>query len=69
MSDNMEKYVCLISRGSLDGAFYRAVLALHQNEFNYARSLIEKPCNLLDSNLIAMVTESYKRKKVDMTST
>jgi serine/threonine-protein kinase mTOR len=29
--DNMDEYVCMIRRDTLDGAFYRAVLALHQD--------------------------------------
>ncbi|OQV15683.1 Target of rapamycin [Hypsibius exemplaris] len=59
--ETMEEYVCHIPRDSLDGAFYRAVLALHQDQFPYAQSLIDKARDLLDSDLTSMVGESYSR--------
>lgn len=59
--ESMEEYVCLIPRDSLDGAFYRAVLALHQDQFKYAQDLIDKGRDLLDSDLTSMVGESYSR--------
>ncbi|GAV00928.1 TOR [Ramazzottius varieornatus] len=59
--ESMEEYVCLVPRDSLDGAFYRAVLALRQDQFDYGQTLIEKARDLLDSDLTAMVGESYSR--------
>ena len=35
----MEEYTCMIQRETLDGAFYRAVFALHQNNFTRASSV------------------------------
>ena len=34
--ESMEEYSCLILRDSYDGAFYRAVLAVHQDHFGQA---------------------------------
>uniref|UniRef100_H3DQH7 PIK-related kinase FAT domain-containing protein n=1 Tax=Tetraodon nigroviridis TaxID=99883 RepID=H3DQH7_TETNG len=35
--DSMEEYTCMIPRDTHDGAFYRAVLALHQDLFSLAQ--------------------------------
>ena len=37
----MEEYSCLIPRETLDGAFYRAVLALHQEHHALAQQAIQ----------------------------
>ncbi|KAJ7306353.1 hypothetical protein JRQ81_009696, partial [Phrynocephalus forsythii] len=44
-----------------DGAFYRAVLALHQDLFSLAQQCIDKARDLLDAELTAMAGESYSR--------
>ena len=67
--ESMEEYVCLVPRDSLDGAFYRAVLALRQDQFDYGQTLIEKARDLLDSDLTAMVGESYSRAYGSMIQT
>lgn len=36
----MEEYTCMIPRDTHDGAFYRAVLALHQDLFSLAQQVI-----------------------------
>eukprot|EP00794_Sanderia_malayensis_P007416 gene7416-8236_t len=59
--NSMEEYTCMIQRETLDGAFYRAVLALHQNNFNRASSCIDSARDMLDTELTAMVGESYNR--------
>lgn len=38
--DSMEEYTCMIPRDTHDGAFYRAVLALHQDLFSLAQQVI-----------------------------
>jgi len=58
---SMEEYTCMIPRETLDGAFYRAVFALHQGNFSRASSCIESARDLLDTELTAMVGESYNR--------
>ena len=35
----MEEYTCMIPRDTHDGAFYRAVLALHQDLFSLAQQV------------------------------
>ena len=59
--DSMEEYTLMIPREKLDGAFFRAVLALHQNHFNRAQSCIDSARDMLDTELTAMVGESYNR--------
>ncbi|KAJ3072072.1 phosphatidylinositol kinase- protein kinase tor1 [Podochytrium sp. JEL0797] len=57
----MEDCVDLIKTDSPDGAFFRSVLALHENEFTEARQHIRKARELLDTELMALVGESYNR--------
>ncbi|XP_038044243.1 serine/threonine-protein kinase mTOR-like [Patiria miniata] len=59
--DSMEEYACLIPRESYDGAFYRAVLAVHQDHFGQAQQCIDKARDILDTELTAMAGESYDR--------
>ncbi|KAM4652055.1 serine/threonine-protein kinase mTOR [Discoglossus pictus] len=58
---SMEEYTCLIPRDTHDGAFYRAVLALHQDLFSLAQQCIDKARDMLDAELTAMAGESYSR--------
>ncbi|KAL7976199.1 hypothetical protein Chor_008296 [Crotalus horridus] len=51
----------MIPRDTHDGAFYRAVLALHQDLFSLAQQCIDKARDLLDAELTAMAGESYSR--------
>ncbi|XP_040292611.1 serine/threonine-protein kinase mTOR-like [Bufo bufo] len=57
--DSMEKYTCLIPRDTYDGAFYRAVLALHQDLYSLAQHCIDKARDMLDVELTAMAGEGY----------
>ncbi|ELU01654.1 hypothetical protein CAPTEDRAFT_155489 [Capitella teleta] len=59
--DTMEEYACMIPRDSYDGAFYRAVLALHMDQFQLAQQCIDKARDILDTELTAMAGESYSR--------
>ncbi|RZF43401.1 hypothetical protein LSTR_LSTR001662 [Laodelphax striatellus] len=59
--DSMETFVSCIPRDSTDGAFYRAVLAVHRNQFPSAQVLIDSARDLLDTELTAMAGESYQR--------
>ena len=59
--DSIEEYMCLISRTSYDGAFYRAVFALHSENFTVAQQCIDKARDILDTELTAMAGESYNR--------
>ncbi|XP_076064565.1 serine/threonine-protein kinase Tor isoform X2 [Oratosquilla oratoria] len=57
----MEEYTKLIQRDTQEGAFYRAVLAVNKNEYRLAQQLIDNARDLLDTELTAMVGESYQR--------
>ena len=59
--ESMQKYVSLISKDTQDGAFYRAVLAIHDEKYDVAHELIESARDLLDTELTAMAGESYQR--------
>ncbi|KAL3123620.1 hypothetical protein niasHT_002511 [Heterodera trifolii] len=57
----MEHYVDKINENNRDGAFLRAVLAVHNNDFDKAYSCINKVRDMFDSELTAMAAESYER--------
>ena len=57
----MEEYTCMIPRDTYDGAFYRAVLALHDDQYPLAQQCIDKARDILDTDLTAMAGESYNR--------
>ncbi|XP_064091213.1 serine/threonine-protein kinase mTOR-like [Macrobrachium nipponense] len=57
----MEKYTKYIPRDTQEGAFYRAVLAVHKDQYRSAQQLIDSARDLLDTELTAMVGESYQR--------
>lgn len=59
--DSMQHYVQCIPSDSQDGAFYRAVLAVHAGQFSQAQQLVEQTRDLLDTELTAMAGESYQR--------
>ncbi|KAG7166823.1 Serine/threonine-protein kinase mTOR-like [Homarus americanus] len=57
----MEDYAKFIPRDTQEGAFYRAVLAVHKDQYHVAQQLIDSARDLLDTELTAMVGESYQR--------
>lgn len=57
----MEEYVKFIPATSADGAFYRAVLALHENRPKRVSKFIAHARNLLYTDLTALFGESYHR--------
>ncbi|XP_013416422.1 serine/threonine-protein kinase mTOR-like [Lingula anatina] len=59
--DSMEEYSCMIPRDSMEGAFYRAVQALHVDQYTVAQQCIDKARDILDTELTAMAGESYNR--------
>lgn len=66
--EEMERYVSCIPKGSMDGSFYRAVLAIHNKEFPLAQQLIDTARDMLDSELTSMAGESYQRAYPAMVS-
>ncbi|XP_063386567.1 serine/threonine-protein kinase mTOR [Cydia fagiglandana] len=59
--DSMAKYVSFLPENTQDGAFYRAVLAIHDGEFDISKQFIDQARTLLDSELTAVAGESYQR--------
>nr|QHX41461.1 serine/threonine-protein kinase mTOR [Halisarca dujardinii] len=57
----MEQYVGMIAEGTVDGSFYRAVTCVQQGHYPRARELISVARDVLDTELTALVGESYNR--------
>ena len=57
----MVQSVSLLPRDSQDGAFYRAVLAVHKQDWEAAYHLIDVTRDMLDTELTALSAESYQR--------
>lgn len=58
---SMEKYVNVIPQDTQDGSFYRAVLAIHKDQFKLAQDFIDITRDMIDTELTAMAGESYQR--------
>ncbi|KAK6543250.1 phosphatidylinositol kinase- protein kinase tor1, variant 2 [Orbilia ellipsospora] len=59
--DIMDDYISVMKHLSPDRSFFGAILALHRNHFDDAAMHIEKAREGLDSELSALVGESYSR--------
>ncbi|KAJ3290058.1 phosphatidylinositol kinase- protein kinase tor1 [Borealophlyctis nickersoniae] len=59
--DMMDEYIAVMKQESPDKAFFRAILALHRNLYPQASQFIDKTRDLLDTELMALVGESYNR--------
>ncbi|KAJ8929828.1 hypothetical protein NQ314_017426 [Rhamnusium bicolor] len=59
--ESMERYVNVIPQDSQDGAFYRAILAIHKEQYKVAQDYIYKTRDILDTELTSMAGESYQR--------
>ncbi|KAM7201608.1 phosphatidylinositol 3-kinase tor2 [Naviculisporaceae sp. PSN 640] len=59
--DQMDNYLQSMKRFSPDRAFFGAILALHRNQFREAVTCIEQAREALDTELSALVSESYNR--------
>lgn len=59
--DSMDDYIATMKGDSPDRSFYKAILAVHRNQFPKALSHITKARDLLDPELTALVGESYGR--------
>ena len=62
------RYVELLPRESQDGAFYRAVLCVHREQWSEAQELIDLTRDLLDTEVTALSLESYQRAYPTMVS-
>ncbi|TWU76094.1 phosphatidylinositol kinase- protein kinase tor1 [Metarhizium rileyi] len=59
--DHMDNYLSSLKRHSPDRSFFGAILALHRNQFREAVACIEQAREGLDTELSALVSESYNR--------
>lgn len=59
--ERMLDYVKCIPEDTQDGSFYRAVLSVHNGDFENGQKLIDQTRLLLDTELTAMAGESYER--------
>lgn len=59
--DLMDNYISVMKSISPDRSFFGAILALHRNQFDEAAAHIEKAREGLDTELSALVGESYNR--------
>ncbi|KAI7861526.1 armadillo-type protein [Spinellus fusiger] len=59
--EQMEEYIALLKPESPDRSFFRAILAMHRNSYAEAESFINKTRDLLDTELTALLGESYNR--------
>jgi len=57
----MDDYIGVMKQLSPDRSFFGAILALHRNRFDEAAAHIEKAREGLDTELSALVSESYNR--------
>ncbi|KAF8421355.1 armadillo-type protein [Terfezia claveryi] len=57
----MDDYISVMKQASPDRSFFGAILALHRNQFDDAAAHIEKAREGLDTELSALVGESYNR--------
>jgi FKBP12-rapamycin complex-associated protein len=59
--DLMDEYIGKMKEESPDAAFFKAILSLHRNSYPEGLRFIEKTRDLLDTELTALVGESYNR--------
>ncbi|KAK3991574.1 target of rapamycin [Cladorrhinum sp. PSN332] len=59
--DSMDNYLQIMKRFSPDRAFFGAILSLHRNQFREALACIDQAREGLDTELSALVSESYNR--------
>ncbi|KAJ2896944.1 phosphatidylinositol 3-kinase-like protein [Zalerion maritima] len=59
--DSMDSYLQSMKRYSPDRSFFGAILALHRNQFREALNCVQAAREGLDTELSALVSESYNR--------
>ena len=59
--DSMDNYLSSLKRNSPDRSFFGSILALHRNQFREAITCIQQAREGLDTELSALVSESYNR--------
>eukprot|EP00742_Colponemidia_sp_Colp-10_P007030 GILJ01007544.1.p1 GENE.GILJ01007544.1~~GILJ01007544.1.p1 ORF type:complete len:2402 (-),score=355.14 GILJ01007544.1:281-6541(-) len=59
--DLMEDYVSAMEEDRVDGSFFRSVLAIYKDDYEVCQTYINRCRELLDTELTALVGESYNR--------
>ncbi|KAH8170261.1 FAT domain-containing protein [Sarocladium implicatum] len=59
--DAMDNYLSSLKRNSPDRSFFGAILALHRNHYREALACVQQAREGLDTELSALVSESYNR--------
>jgi phosphatidylinositol kinase/protein kinase (PI-3 family) len=59
--EKLERFSEKMDSGTPDGAFYRALLHLHKDEFETAQAYVNVARQALDTELTALFSESYQR--------
>ncbi|XP_041981966.1 serine/threonine-protein kinase mTOR [Aricia agestis] len=59
--ESMTNYVNFLPENTQDGAFYRAVLNIHNKDYKMSKFYIDQARSILDSELTAVAGESYQR--------
>ena len=57
----MEEYLSAMNKDSVEANYYRAILSIHRSQFEKATQFISRARELLDTELSALVAESYNR--------
>jgi FKBP12-rapamycin complex-associated protein len=64
--DQMKEYTQLLKPNSPDITFFSAILAVQQNRYKDAKNFIDQTRNLLDTEITALLGESYNRSYESM---
>ncbi|KAJ9051250.1 phosphatidylinositol kinase- protein kinase tor1 [Entomophthora muscae] len=59
--DMVQQYIHSMKPDSADHSFFQAILALHAHDFDKVRQSIDTARDLLDTELTALITESFSR--------
>jgi len=59
--DVLETYVSALDENSMDSVFYRAIIAVHRDQYDIARTLIDRARDMAATELTALIGESYSR--------
>ncbi|GAM22047.1 hypothetical protein SAMD00019534_052220 [Acytostelium subglobosum LB1] len=59
--ESMDEYAKAMSQETIEGSFYRAILEVHKDNFTNAQHHIERARSLVDTEITALIGESYNR--------
>ena len=58
---HLQQYVQALNTETIDYIFFHTILSIHSKKMDYARTLIDKTRDLIDTELTALLSESYSR--------